>query len=82
MKLSAETRGVLRRYVHLAPIIGLGGTCVGMATAFRLIARGSESDSGVLGMSLSVSVGATLVMVVLGLAGCFLYERVKSSRAA
>lgn len=78
MKLSAETQGALQRYGHVAPFIGLGGTCVGIVTGFRLIDKGSASDAGVVGLGLLVSVGATLLMAVLALAGCFVYERVRS----
>jgi biopolymer transport protein ExbB/TolQ len=82
MTLSAEARGALRRYAHLAPIIGVVGTSVGIVKAFRIIGDGNVSVAGVVGLSLSMSVAATLFVVLLVLAGCFVYERQRSSRAA
>jgi len=82
VKLPAEPRSALARYSHVAPIIGLGGTCVGIATGFLLIDMGSATDARVLGLSLSASDGATFLLAILALAGCFLFERVRSGRAA
>ena len=79
MKLSAEARGALRRYGHLAPIVGLSGTCAGIATAFRLTGHAAQSDAVVPGLSLSVTVVATILLSVLAVAGCFLYERARTT---
>jgi hypothetical protein len=82
MKLSAETQRALRLYGKVAAILGLGGTCAGVGIAFRLIAKEGASNAAVIGLSLSASVRVTLLLAALALAGCVLYERVRSRRAA
>ena len=75
---SAETREALRRYAQAAPRFGVAGTCLGIATAFRLIGTGSTQNVGIVGTSLLMAGGATILMAFLAMTRLFVYEHSRS----